>query len=112
MRKSKLYLETSVWNFLFADDAPEKKQATIRLFQEIEAGKHEIFISETVIIEINDAHDAKRKLLEEQINKYKPVLLEEDDEVRFLAEMYVEKGVLTYNHYRDLLHLAFLRFTE
>jgi hypothetical protein len=48
MRKPKLYLETSVWNFLFADDAPEKKKATEKFFSEVKAGKYEIFISETV----------------------------------------------------------------
>jgi len=28
MRKLKLYLETSAWNFYFADDAPEKMEVT------------------------------------------------------------------------------------
>jgi hypothetical protein len=28
MRKLKLYLEASVWNFYFADDAPEKMEVT------------------------------------------------------------------------------------
>lgn len=26
MKKLKLYLDTSVWNYAFADDAPEKKE--------------------------------------------------------------------------------------
>lgn len=29
MRKLKLYLDTSVWNFVFADDAPEKKNGGV-----------------------------------------------------------------------------------
>jgi hypothetical protein len=45
MKRLKLYLETSVWNFLFADDAPDKKAATEKLFSEIENGKYAIFIS-------------------------------------------------------------------
>lgn len=31
----KLYLETSVWNFAFADDAPEKKEMTLVFFRDI-----------------------------------------------------------------------------
>jgi hypothetical protein len=32
MKKLKLYIETSVWNFLIADDAPEKRAITEKLF--------------------------------------------------------------------------------
>ena len=35
MHVPKIYLETSVFNFVFADDAPEKQKATIILFDEI-----------------------------------------------------------------------------
>ncbi len=33
MIKSTIYLDTSVINFLFADDAPEKKEITIDFFE-------------------------------------------------------------------------------
>ena len=36
MRKLKLYLETSLWNFYFADDAPEKRDVTIELVNPME----------------------------------------------------------------------------
>ena len=31
----KLYLETSAWNFYFADDAPEKQAATLQFFEQV-----------------------------------------------------------------------------
>ncbi|HPZ10241.1 MAG TPA: hypothetical protein PL110_19280 [Candidatus Eremiobacteraeota bacterium] len=34
MRKLKLYLDTSVINFLFADDAPEKQRVTQEFFED------------------------------------------------------------------------------
>ena len=107
MRKQKLYLETSVWNFLFADDAPEKKIATIRFFNEVEAGKYEIFISETVQAEIMAAPDEKAAKMYQVIQKHDPVMLELDKEVRSLAEEYVQNGVLAAKHFNDLLHLSF-----
>ena len=67
MKKLKLYIETSVWGFLFADDAPEKKLATERFFKEVETGKYEIFISETVRAEFRAAPDTKRKMLYEMV---------------------------------------------
>ena len=33
MKKLKIYLDTSVINFLFADDAPEKRDITIEFFE-------------------------------------------------------------------------------
>ena len=46
MKKPQLYLETSVWNFYFADDAPEKKEITLSFFNKINQGDYEIFISD------------------------------------------------------------------
>lgn len=107
MKKLKLYVETSVWNFLFADDAPEKKEATKRFFEEVEAGKYEIFISEMVNAEIRDAPVAKRKLLYRMIEKYGAVFLGEDEDVYRLVETYIHNGILTENHIDDLTHLAY-----
>lgn len=107
MKKLKLYIETSVWNFLFADDAPEKKAATEKFFKEVESGKYEIFVSEMVNAEIRDAPDAKRILLYRMIEKYGAILLEEDEDVYRLVETYIQKGVLTANHIDDLTHLAY-----
>jgi len=50
MKKLKLYLETSVWNFYFADDAPEKKEATIQFFEQVKKGKYEIYLSGYLMI--------------------------------------------------------------
>ena len=33
MKKLKIYLDTSVINFLFADDSPEKQDITIEFFE-------------------------------------------------------------------------------
>ncbi len=107
MRKPKLYLETSVWNFLFADDAPDKRKATEEFFDEVEAGKYDIYISETVRAEIFNAVLPKQEKLNSAIARYKPVELEFDDDVRQLAQLYLDNGVLSAKHFNDLLHLAY-----
>lgn len=106
VKKLKLYIETSVWNFLFADDAPEKKRATELFFEEIVTGKYEIFASEIVLEEIRDATDVKREKLLETIQKYNPAVFYRDLEVNSLAEAYIENGVLKRKHFLDILHLA------
>jgi hypothetical protein len=44
LRKLKLYIETSVWNFYFADDAPEKKEITREFFDMVFKGAYDIYI--------------------------------------------------------------------
>ena len=106
MNKLKLYIETSVWNFLFADDAPDKKKHTELLFKEIESHRYDIYISDVVLEEIHDASDEKRALLLDRIQKYQPAVFTRDLEVDSLAESYIEKGVLKRKHFLDVLHLA------
>jgi hypothetical protein len=58
MRKHKIYLDTSVINFLFADDAPEKMDITKEYFENfIKLNVYNHFISEIVINEIERTQD-------------------------------------------------------
>lgn len=106
MKKLKLYLETSVWNFLFADDAPEKKIATEAFFAEIERGGYSLFISDVVEREIVGAEPAKRKLLFDSIAYYQPYLLEVTEETRSLMRFYINNGLLSEKQSSDIAHLA------
>ena len=52
-RKLKIYLDTSVISFLYADDAPDKRDATVEFFDDFIANhKYEVYISDFVIAEI------------------------------------------------------------
>jgi hypothetical protein len=69
LKKLKLYLETTIFNFYFADDAPDKKADTIKLFMEIAENKYEAFTAMSVIKEISRASDEKQQLMFDLINK-------------------------------------------
>ena len=88
MKKLSLYLETSVWNFIYADDAPEKRDATKLLFKEIREGKFDIYISDLVSVEIGNTKGPKKHHLEELIREYAPIQLFEDDKVKQLSMAY------------------------
>jgi len=91
MRRLRLYLDTSVWNFLFADDAPEKKKCTEILFSEIKAGKHSIFISTEVEKEISVAPIRKRQLLAATLERCRPLVFDHTEESRSLVYSYMSK---------------------
>ena len=106
MKKLKYYIETSVFNFVFADDEPSRRDLTKYLFQKVQRDNVEIYISEVVITEINDApEDIKNKLLS-LIKKYKPYVIPIDEETKLLANKYISEGIIPEKFIADALHIA------
>lgn len=106
MRRLKLYLETSVWNFYFADDAPEKRDITIQFFQQIAEGHYEIFISDIVLEEIARASEEHQCRLFNLIQTHQPKELDITDEVLFLADQYCTEGIIPQKAVEDAIHAA------
>lgn len=103
MRKYKLYIETSVWNFYYADDAPEKRDITRDFFEQAES--FEIYLAQPVIQEIEAAPAALRDRLYALIARYRPIRLELSAEIESLAAEYL-KGALPAAARTDALHIA------
>ena len=79
MKKPKIYLDTSVINFLFADDTPDFKKVTIDFFENYFSA-YEVYISDVVLLEINKTHDEnkRQKLLQvrrilEKVTSYESI---------------------------------------
>ena len=106
MRKLKLYLETSVWNFYFADDAPEKRDITKEFFNNVRKGQYEIFISEVVLAEISKANESKKTQLLELIKEMSPQELNVNQEVIELSKKYISEGIIPELKVEDALHVA------
>ncbi len=106
MRKLKLYLETSVWNFYYADDALDQKMSTLQFFEQIKKGAYEIFISEVVLKEIARASHRKRELLLQLIAEYRPQELDVNEAVLELADQYLAQGILPMTADADSKHAA------
>ena len=100
------YLETSVWNFLFAMDDRDKRKITETLFQEISMGNKEIFISEVVVAEVKKAPIFRYNQVMRAIDFYGPKFLEKTDEANRLTDNYLRAGILALKSREDLDHLA------
>ena len=112
MRKLKLYLDTSVWNFYYADDAPEKKEITRQFFENLKAGYYQIYSSAVVIQEIENADEKTRSELSVLLEEYKPIMLEVDDEIDELASIYINEGIVPERKWDDALHIAIATVNE
>lgn len=101
----KIYLETSTINFVLADDVPDKRDATKNFFENV-AIKHDIYISQLVITEIDKAPKEKKEKLNSLIAEHKPKLLEVTKEAEDLANIYVKEGIIPEKYSDDALHIA------
>ena len=106
MRKPKVYLETTMFNFYYADDAPEKRQDTIKLFKEIKEGHYEPYTSQYVVEELEKAPDQKKVLMLGLINQFNIKTFDADSEAERLAELYVTEGIIPQKYSTDALHIA------
>jgi len=106
MKRLKLYLETSVWNFYFADDAPEKQTMTYQFFERVQQTQYDIYVSEVVFTEIARASEEKMRKLLQLIGECHPKRLELTEEVIELAQRYLATGVLPQRCLEDALHAA------
>ena len=102
----KIYLETSAVNFYYADDAPDKRDDTILLFDEIKAGKWEAYTSYTVIDEINSASGETADKLLNLIKNYDISVLPPHDDIHNLADIYVSEDVIPLKYRDDAVHIA------
>jgi predicted nucleic acid-binding protein len=106
MRVPKVYLESTVFNFYFADDAPDKRQDTLKLFEEIKEGKYTPYTSNAVLVELAQDVEPKRGQLLALVETYKvEVLPAHADELR-LANIYVAEGIIPEKYATDALHIA------
>ena len=81
----KIYLETSVPNFLFAEDAPEKQEITKNFFKN-DIKKHELFLSDLVLDEIAKSSKEKKEKMQEVISNLKFKELKINNESEQLAK--------------------------
>jgi len=106
MKIPRIYFDTSIFNFALAEDVPNEREITLRLFNEVKSGKYEVFISEVVLREISRAPQQKVVELRDCIKKINPEQLILDDNVLALAREYMEKGVIPSKYEDDALHIA------
>jgi len=106
MPKPKIYLETTIFNFPFVDDAPQYRADTLKLFAEIKAGKFHPFTSEYVVRELEAATDLKREERLRLIKEYDVELIPASDETRNLARTYIEAGIIPQAYGTDGFHIA------
>jgi len=106
MRRLKVYIETTLYNFYVDEDRGFAHESTVALFKDIAAGKYEAFTSDYVIDELERASEEKREKMMKLITRYNISVLNYNDEAEVLAKKYIAEGAIPATHKTDALHIA------
>jgi hypothetical protein len=106
MRPLSIYIETSVFNFYFSDQDKEKRQHTLKLFEEICESKYVPHTSAYVVGELSNAPEPKKSQMLALIPKYGMTVLPVNSESERLANVYVEEGIIPEKYRTDGIHIA------
>jgi len=109
MKKLRIYLDTSVINFLFADDAPDFRRVTEEFFEQ-HARNYDLYTSEVLLVEIGrDPDPEHRQKLHKVLQTYPIALLPADRraEIERLGELYVAQRVIPLAQRNDAYHVAY-----
>ena len=112
MRIPRVYIETSVFNFVFADDAPDKKQDTLLFFEEIRSGLYYPYTSDYVLQELQNTAFPKGGWMIDLITQYKMTVLDLNEEAERLAGIYIDEGVISAKHFVDAVHIAMVTVND
>jgi len=106
MKSLKIYLETTVFNFFFAEDSPDKRQDAIKLFEEIKQGKYIPYTSDYVLQELLKAEEPKRTKMVNLLDQYGIKLIALDTNAEGLADKYVIEKIIPTKYRMDGIHIA------
>lgn len=110
MKKLKIYLDTSVISFMYADDSPEKQSITREFFEKY-LSVYNVYISGLVLTEIENTRNAVlRQKLNKIVMEYNLKVIEAapkyQQTVFSLARRYVKDGVIPQRKFDDAMRVA------
>jgi predicted nucleic acid-binding protein len=112
LKKTKLYLDTSVPSFLFADDSPEKREATIQFWDILKLGLYDIVISDILLMEISRCEISLSQKMEDKLSEIVLDIVSVNEDIFSLAQKYISEGIIPQTYQDDALHIALATYNE
>ena len=106
MKRLKVYLDTSVVSYLYQEDAPEKMQDTLSLWELFKQGIYEVFVSDIVFREIDRCSEEKLNILLDYLDQIEYHEVETDSNTIELARRFIDFGILKKKSFDDCQHIA------
>jgi hypothetical protein len=106
MNVPQIYIESTVFNFVFNTDSPEMTRDAVTLFELIGQGKFAAYTSQYVRDELEAAPEPKRSNMLALIDKYNIITLSKSPDAARLANIYIAEGAVPVNSREDAHHIA------
>jgi predicted nucleic acid-binding protein len=110
MKRLRLYLDTTVWNFPFSDQAPDYRDATLEFFQRVRWGFYDVYFSDVVVDEVDAAPKARYDQVHDLLAEIAPQRLLPHPEIDRLADLYRRRKVLPVKSVADSQHVAYATY--
>ncbi|MDO4586311.1 MAG: hypothetical protein Q4C95_03345 [Planctomycetia bacterium] len=108
MQKLKVYLDTSVFGYLYLTKSSEIMQITRDFVELLKKDDHYILCTSIITIrEIDCAPEPLKSYLKCDLSKLGTMLLKESKEINQLQAEYLENKLLTPKSIDDLMHISF-----
>jgi predicted nucleic acid-binding protein len=99
-------------SFLFADDSPEKREATIQFWDILKMGIYDVVISDVLLTEISKSERSLAQDLENRLTELVLEIVSVNEDVYSLARKYIDEGIIPQTYQDDALHIALATFNE
>jgi len=99
-------------SFIFADDSPEKREATIQFWDILKLGLYDIVISDILLAEISKCEAPLSQKLEDKLTEIVLEIVSVNEEVFALARKYVDEAIIPQRYQDDALHIALATHNE
>jgi hypothetical protein len=108
MKKTKIYLDTTIINFIYADDSADYRDTTKDFFElQVKPKLVDVYISNVVFDEINKTQNpVKKNKLLDAVKKYDLEVLESNSEAIRLSKIYLAEKIIPANKVEDAEHIG------
>lgn len=111
MRKQKVYLETTIFNYYF-DKTKNAQPVTVAFFEAVGSGQFDGYTSIYTYNELAKAPEPRRSNMLNLIEKFNISLLKTSEEVEKLADEYIISNIIPEKKNYDAFHIAIASVEE
>ena len=104
-QKTRIYIDTSVWNFVLEAVRPDSI-LTYEFLQLMQSTEYIAVISDITETEINKSQEPRRSQLDQLIDIHQPEIIYVNEEVRNLSNIYLEEKLIPQPQINDATHIA------
>lgn len=110
MKRLRIYLDTTIWNFAFSNQQPDYKKATLEFYQKVRWGLYDVYYSDVVADELAAAPTGRHEQVHRLLEEIAPQRLMPHAEIDRLGALYLKRKVLPAKSVADAMHVAYATY--